>query len=222
MAEKNFFGQNPLFKRVFSVAFALFLVLGALAFMGCPTEGDDPPPPVQLESDSPLVGTWEFTSAGYTDAYKITADTVQYGLNAGNAFTPTFIAKIHEVQYFTDEKTSGMLYIEYTTKKPQYFSGSYATEPPYAFTQTGGPFDPPGNFIVVMFHDLNTTNNTIKLANPYNTSDTHSGKGNDGSNVTYIASEVPTLAAAKDKFNIDTESSYVAWSNVSAQTKVNP
>ena len=114
-----------------------------------------------------------------------------------------------------------MLYIEYTTKKPQYYSGSYDAE--WNWTQTGGPFDPPGNFIVVMFHDLKTVDGTttIKLANPYSAADTHPAKGTDGvTDVTFTASEVTTLALAKQKFNIDTESKYVSWAGVSAQTKV--
>jgi hypothetical protein len=120
-----------------------------------------------------------------------------------------------------------MLYIEYTTKKPQYFSGTYGGPPDYSFIQTGGPFDPPGNFVVVMFHELKTESGTttIKLANPYKSSDTHSAKGTGGvTDVEFIASEVPTLAAAKEKFTIDTESNffYNGWAGVSAQTKVNP
>ncbi|MHB9291811.1 hypothetical protein Holit_00897 [Hollandina sp. SP2] len=193
--------------------------------MGCPTEANDPPAPAPLESDSPLIGTWEFTNDYGTDAYRIAVDTVQYGSGSGDGFTSTFEAKLHEVQYFTDEKNSGMLYIEYTTKKPQYNSGSYGPAPDYEYTKTGGPFDPPGNFIVVMFHELNTTNNTIKLANPYSASDTNPAKGTDGTtDVEFIASEVATLAAAKEKFNIDTESDFLygGWSGVSAQTKVIP
>jgi hypothetical protein len=120
-----------------------------------------------------------------------------------------------------------MLYIEYTTKKPQYFSGTYGGPPDYSFIQTGGPFDPPGNFVVVMFHELKTESGTttIKLANPYSASDTHPAKGTDGTtDVIFTASEVPTLAEAKTKFNIDTENNFLydGWSGVSAQTKVSP
>jgi hypothetical protein len=221
MIEKNLFGQAPIFKRAFSAVFALFLVLGALVFMGCPMDGDDSSSTIPFESNfafSPLIGTWEFTGDYGTEAYRITADTIKYGSGSDTTFTSTFEAKIHGVQYFTDEKNSGMLYIEYTSKKPQYYS--YADD----YSTTGGPFDPPGNFIVVMFHDLNTTNNTVKLANPYSASDSHSGTGTDGSTVTYSASEVATLAAARDKFNIDTESNFLynGWAGVSAQTKVTP
>jgi hypothetical protein len=222
---RNFFGQNLFFKRAFSVTFALFLVLGALGFVGCQMDPENIPPPAPLESDSPLIGTWELIyGGGQVEAYRITLDTLQYGSGSGDAFVSTFEAKIHDVQYFTRETDSGMLYIEYTTKKPEYTSGSYDAE--WNYTQTGGPFDPPGNFVVVMFHDLKTTGGTttIKLANPYKASDTHSAKGTDGvTDVTFIASEVPTLVEAKKKFNIDTESDFLSnngWAGVSAQTRV--
>jgi hypothetical protein len=230
MEGKNFFGPHPFFKRVFSLVFVPFLVLGALAFMGCPMEGDggeDLPSLEFLKADSSLVGTWEFTGDYATEAYIITADTIKYGFGSGTEFSSEFEARIYAVQYFTGAKDSGMLYIEYTTKKPQYYSGSYGPAPDYEYTQTGGPFDPPGNFIVIMFHELKTENGktTIKLANPYNASDTHTAKGSDGStDVEFIASEVSTLAAAREKFNIDTENDflYSGWSGVSAQTKINP
>ncbi|MDR0656110.1 MAG: hypothetical protein LBG22_07330 [Treponema sp.] len=209
-------------RRAVSLVLVLGFVAGALLLAGCPMEDDDLPPLVSLGSDSPLIGTWEFTGSYGTDAYKIAVDTIQYGSGADDAFVSKFEAKIHGVQYFTDEKNSGMLYIEYTTKKPQYFSGTYGPAPDYAYTQTGGPFDPPGNFVVVMFHDLNMTNKTIKLANPYSASDTNPAKGDDETDVEFIASEVPTLAAAREKFNIDTENNflYAGWSGVTAQTKV--
>jgi hypothetical protein len=54
MIEKNLFGQAPLFKRAFSATFALFLVLGALVFMGCPTDGDDSSNPVP---EKPVIAT---------------------------------------------------------------------------------------------------------------------------------------------------------------------
>jgi hypothetical protein len=184
-------------------------------------EDKETPTAAPLESDSPLIGTWEFTSDYGTDAYIITADTVKYGSGSGTAFVSNFEAKIHEAQYFTTANDSGMLYIEYTAKKPQYTSGSYDEN--WNYIQTGGPFDPPGDFIVVMFHDLKTVSGTttIKLANPYKASDTHPAKGTDGSDVTFTASEVPSLAAAKEKFNVDTESQFLynGWSGVTAQTK---
>ncbi|MDR1948248.1 MAG: hypothetical protein LBQ38_02545 [Spirochaetaceae bacterium] len=167
-----------------------------------------------------MIGTWEFTGAYGTEAYKITDDTIQYGNGAGTAFVSTFEAKIHEVAYHTGEKDSGILYIEYTTKKPQYYS--YGPAPDY--TQTGGPFDPSGDFTAVLFHELKTAAGvtTIKLCNPYKASDTHEAIGTDGSTtVRFTASEVGSLAAAKQKFTTDTESEYVAWSGVSAQTRVN-
>jgi hypothetical protein len=139
-----------------------------------------------------------------------------YGSGSGSNFTSTFEAKIHGVQYFTDVKDAGMLYIEYTTKKPQY--NSYDSD---TWALIGGPFEPPGNFTVVMFHDLKTVSGTAttKLANPYRASDIHSGTGTNGSTVTYYASEVSSLDVAKEKFNIDTESLYVGWIDVSTQTK---
>jgi hypothetical protein len=219
MAGKHCFGPNPLFQRVWSPVFVLFLVVGALAFMGCPMDDDDPPLVDPFESDSPLIGTWNLAYSGGSETYIITADTVKYGSGLNESFSSTFEAKIHEVQYFTNDKDAGMLYIEYTTKKPQYTSGSYDEN--WNYTQTGGPFDPPGDFTVVMFHELKAT--TIKLCNPYKASDTNPAKGTDGSDVTFIASEVPTLAAAKEKFNIDTESQFLGnngWSGVTAQTKV--
>jgi hypothetical protein len=201
--------------------------LGTAAFVGCDADGDDDPsqPPfVSFESNSPLIGTWELSYGTSIEAYRITADGVKYGSGSGEQFDPNFEARILGARYFTDGKDAGMLYIEYNTaKKPQYYSGSYDEN--WDFTQTGGPFDPPGNFVVVMFHDLKTVDGTttIKLANPYSASDTHSAKGTDGTtDVTFTASEVPTLPAALDKFNIDTEPDFVAWSGVSAQTKVNP
>jgi hypothetical protein len=215
-------GKNRAFRLAVSLVLALGLVLGAMAFMGCSIDDGDPPAPAPLEEDSPLIGTWEYDYGTGVDAYKITADAVKYGSGSGDAFTSTYEAKIHEVQYFTDAKDSGMLYIEYTTKKPQYYSGSYGPEPDYVYTQTGGPFDPPGNFVVVMFHELTAT--TIKLANPYKASDTNPAKGTDGeTDVTFIASEVSTLAAAKAKFTIDTESEFLynGWTGVTAQTKAN-
>jgi hypothetical protein len=54
MSGKNFFGQNPLFKRAFSVAFVLFLVLGVLVFVGCPTDNDDTSDPVPAK---PVIST---------------------------------------------------------------------------------------------------------------------------------------------------------------------
>jgi hypothetical protein len=73
-----------------------------------------------------------------------------------------------------------------------------------------------------MFHELKAT--TAKLANPYKVSDTHPAKGTDGTtDVTFTASEVSTLAAAKTKFNIDTENEFLSndgWAGVSSQTKV--
>lgn len=197
----------------------LFAAVSALAFMGCPMEEDNPPSSTPLESDSPLIGTWELSyGGGGSEVYKIDAQTLQKGSGIGDAFVSSFEAKIHEVQYFTDSKESGMLYIEYTGKKPQYYS--YAAD----YSITGGPFAPPGNFTVVMFHDLKTESGTttIKLADPYRSTDSHTDTGTDGSSVvTYHASEVSTLVAAKDKFNIDTESYflYSGWDSVSAQTK---
>jgi hypothetical protein len=203
-------GRTRVPGRSVSLVLALGLVAVALLLAGCPMEDDD---------TASIEGTWEFTSDFGTDAYIITADTVKYGSGSGADFVSKFEAKIHEVQYFTDAKDAGMLYIEYTTKKPQYTSGSYGPAPDYEYTQTGGPFDPPGNFVVVMFHELKS--NTVKLANPYNANDTIPAKGNGGIDVTFIASEVPTLAAAKTKFNVDTESNYLyaGWSGVTAQTR---
>jgi hypothetical protein len=209
-------GRNHV-RQAVSLVLALGFVIGALSLVGCTVDPDDQHPIASFESTSPLIGIWEFTGDYGTDAYKITAGAVQYGSGAGDAFVPTFTANIRGVQYFVDEKTSGMLYIEYTATKPQYYSGSYGPPPDYAYTQTGGPFDPPGNFTVVLFHELNS--NTIKLANPYSASDTHPAKGTGGTDVTFTASEVLTLAAAQEKFNIDTESNYVAWGGVSAQTR---
>jgi hypothetical protein len=123
-----------------------------------------------------------------------------------------------EVLYFTDAKDSGFIYIEYTSPKPEYTSGSYGGPPDYEYKKTGGPFAPPGNFTVVMFHDLKAK--TIKLCGPYKSSDLHDGIGVDGTPVQFVASEVGSLAAAKTKFTIDTEADFVAWSNVSPQTKV--
>jgi hypothetical protein len=192
------------------------LVLGMMALVGCPMDDDDPPASAPLEEDSPLIGTWEYTSDWGTDAYKIATDAIKYGSGSGDAFTPTFEAKIHEVQYFVDTKVSGMLYIEYTTKKPTY--SSYDS----GWQVNGGPFDPPGNFTVVMFSELKIENGitSIKLANPYNAADRHTATGNDDiTTVTYYASEVSSLAAAKQKFNIDTVADYTDW-NFNAQTKV--
>jgi hypothetical protein len=207
--------------RGFPFVLALCLLAGALGLTGCPMDGGDSSSSAPLESDSPLIGTWEFTGDYGTEAYRITVDTIQYGSGSGEEFSATFEAKIHEVQYFTDAKDSGMLYIEYTTKKPEYYSGSYDAD--WNYTQTGGPFDPPGNFIVVMFHELKAT--TVKLCNPYKASDTNPAKGTDGvTDVEFTASEVPTLEAAKEKFTIDTENDFLynGWAGVSAQTKVTP
>jgi hypothetical protein len=115
MAEKNFFGQNPLFKRVFSVAFALFLVLGALAFMGCPTESDD-----SFVDDhklnAGLVGTWKGGGEGWTDTYTITDNTAnekQLGtISHPEGFPGYNNANIAFVYNFSE--TSGCLIIKYT------------------------------------------------------------------------------------------------------------
>jgi hypothetical protein len=212
MTKKNFFAQCPFFKRTFPLALTLFVVLGALVFTGCPQEGGGGATSlVSLTSDSPLIGTWEMAYESYT----IAAQTIKYDSTMSDDYS--FEAKIHGVKYFTGERNSGMLYIEYTSKRPKYFS--YGGAPDYP--QTGGPFDPPGNFTVVMFNNLNTSGGTmtIKLANPYNPSDTYTGTGTNGSQVTYNASEVRSLDAATEKFGIDTVQNFVDWSNVQPQTK---
>jgi hypothetical protein len=212
MTKKNFFAQCPFFKRAFPLALTLFVVLGALVFTGCPQDGGGGATSLApLASDSPLIGTWEMAYESYT----IAAKTITYNSTMSDDYS--FVATIHGVKYFTGERNSGMLYIEYTSKKPQYFSGTYDND--WNFTQTGGPFEPPGNFTVVMFHELNTANKTAKLANPYNASDTNPAKGDNGADVEFIASEVRSLDAATEKFGIDTVQNFVDWSIVQPQTK---
>jgi hypothetical protein len=80
MTGKNFSGQGPFFKRAFSLLFALFLVSGALAFMGCDNDGDDGF--VDNHKLNPvLVGTWEDPT--YHDGYEIDSETVtQYSADS--------------------------------------------------------------------------------------------------------------------------------------------
>jgi hypothetical protein len=111
MAGKNFFGQNPLFKRAFSVAFALFLVLGALAFMGCPTEGDDPFVD-DHKLNAGLVGTWKDLT--FQDRYEITATTATYI----SVYEGTESSDPGTIEYISNfSADSGVIIIKYETAR---------------------------------------------------------------------------------------------------------
>jgi hypothetical protein len=111
------------FKRAFSLAVALSLVLGALAFMGCPMEGDD-----SFIDDhklnAGLVGIWKASGSyesgeqtiTWTDTYTITNNT-DSGKRLGtishpDGFPPYNNANIAFVYNFSE--TSGCLIIKYT------------------------------------------------------------------------------------------------------------
>jgi hypothetical protein len=73
MSRKNFFGQSPFFQRTFMLVFAMFLVLGTMAFVGCDTDGEDEPDSGDTLNPV-LVGTWEDPT--YSDTYTINGTTI--------------------------------------------------------------------------------------------------------------------------------------------------
>jgi hypothetical protein len=103
MSRKNFSTQNPLYKRVFSLVFALFLVWGTLAFVGC----DNGPEPFSIGGNgniTPLIGTWEDST--FHDQYVITATTIFYDTDGG------------DIKYISDfGSNSGVIIYEYETAK---------------------------------------------------------------------------------------------------------
>jgi hypothetical protein len=109
MSEKNFFGQNPLFKRAFSMVFVLFLVLGALAFMGCPMDDDDSGFVDDHKLNAVLEGTWKDTSAG--DVYEIATGTVIYKSDYSGE-------EKGDIEYISNfSADSGVIIIKYNTPK---------------------------------------------------------------------------------------------------------
>ncbi|WP_010255951.1 hypothetical protein [Treponema primitia] len=151
-----------------------------------------------------LAGHWKLVyGSGNAEWYIITSTTIEYGSSdgVGSNYTANWKGTIRDVEKFDD--ASGVIIIEYTSPKPEYYDYDYSNYPDV--TILDGPFDPPGNFQSVWYSQLSDT--TVKICGPYNASEPH-------------GSETTTLAAAKVKFNIDTETDYVSsWSGVTAQTK---
>jgi hypothetical protein len=104
---RNFFGQSLFFKRAFSVTFALFLVLGALGFVGC---NPDPDPGEENGDITPLLGTWKDPT--FNDIYTITATTADYDMMGSGNFDE---ATIEFVRNFSAD--SGVIIIKYKTAK---------------------------------------------------------------------------------------------------------
>jgi hypothetical protein len=103
---RNFFGQSPFFKRAFSVTFALFLVLGALGFVGC---NPDPDPGEQSGDITPLLGTWKDPT--YNDVYTITATNADYADTYGTDDKGI----VEFVRNFSSD--SGVIIVKYETAK---------------------------------------------------------------------------------------------------------
>jgi hypothetical protein len=194
MAGKNFFGQSPLFKRVFSPLFALFLVLGALVFMACPMEDD--PEDGGPGLDSRLRGTWDFDDpgTGYGGERYIIGNDNSLSYNSlfgtGAVATPTehWAGKIVHAESYTN--TAGVIIIEYTAEKKQVW---YSYLPP-DYVKTLHDPQPSGNFYGIYYTSLKTRDDgklEVKFAN---TSD----QAND-----YGPTEAETLEDAIKKFTIE-------------------
>jgi hypothetical protein len=199
MTGKNFFGQSPLFKRVFSPLFALFLVLGALAFMACPMEEDSGGGGPGL--DSRLRGTWDFDDPGTGyggERYIIGNDnSLSYSslFGTGAAATPTehWAGKIVHAESYTN--TAGVIIIEYTQEKKQVWS-SWIEVPIGSNNWVSAPLDPQpaGNFYGIYYSHIKTRDDGKLEVKFSNTSDQANNYG---------PTEVETLEDAIKKFTVE-------------------
>jgi hypothetical protein len=198
MAGKNFFGQNPLFKWAFSVAFTLFLVLGALAFMGCPT--DDGSSEGGLGLDAKLEGTWECDDAGYGgERYVIDGTSFTYGSLSGTGtdavYKETYAGTIVHAENFTN--SAGVIIINFTDGHEMVWmdSNSWHQDPPESETWVADPLDPQptGKYFGIYYTHLKNNTGTleVKFAN------TTDQANNYGPTV------VDTLEKAIEKFTIE-------------------
>jgi hypothetical protein len=196
MAGKHCFGPNPLFQRVWSPVFVLFLVFGALAFMGCPTEEDDSDGGLGL--DSRLKGTWEFEDAGYGgERYIIDDASLTHGslsgTGANTVFTKIYAGTIVHAERYTN--TAGVIIIEYTTGNKQVWY-SYDEN----WNKTPITPQPSGNFYGIYYSSLKTRSDGRLEVKFSNTSDQANNYG---------PTEAGTLKDAIEKFTVENMNKFI-------------
>jgi hypothetical protein len=189
---RNFFGQSLFFKRAFSVTFALFLVLGALAFVGCQMEGDDDEGGIGL--DSRLQGTWEFDDAGRGgERYVIDGTSFTYGSLSGTGenvdYTEVYAGTIVHVERYTN--TAGVIIIEYTEEHKQEW---YFYDEANGWAKTKLDPQPTGNFYGIYYSSLKARDDGTLEVKFSNTSDSANNYG---------PTEAETLEAAIKKFTVE-------------------
>ena len=156
------FFPNRFFSLFAAVLFAAFVLAGC-------DDGSTNDTPV------PFTGTWTST---YEDSYTITGTSLSYGYSVES---PSYSGTIRYVKYFTDN--SGVIIFEYDADGKQVY---YDYDESY--NVTGGPHDPPGNFIATYFKNLGSTSGDFATA--YDMSKPH-------------GCETTTLEAAKATFTLD-------------------
>jgi hypothetical protein len=203
MSEKNFFGQNPLFKRAFSMVFVLFLVLGALAFMGCPMDDDDSDGGIGI--DSRLEGIWEFVHSeyGYGDRYVIRGTSLAYSSHSGTGedavWTDTYAGTIVHAERYS--KSAGVIIIEYT-EGHKYRWSSYTQDAGGNWVSTPLDPQPAGNFYGIYYHSLKTRDDGKLEVAFANTSDQANNSG---------PTEAETLEAAIEKFTVENMNKFMSF-----------
>jgi hypothetical protein len=199
MTGKKFFGQNPLLKRAFSVIFALFLVVGALAFMGCPMEDDSTDGGVGL--DSRLEGTWEFDDAGYGgERYIIDGTSLTHGSLRGTGadavFTEIYVGTIVHAESFSN--SVGIIIIKFTDGHEYVWvdSSNWHEDPPDSGNWVADPLDPQpiGKYFGIYYTHLKKNDDGKLEVKFVNTTDQ---ANNYGPTVT------ETLEAAIERFTIE-------------------